>query len=160
MSLDLNIIGDLNIDMCKPYSNKILSNFINNFELRNVVNNFTRVAQYGERITRSLIDVVLTNNKKMSEADTIDCIFSDHKFVLVITEYLNNENQFYHELFRNLNAANQKKIDEELSTINFNSIFHEENVNSKQEIFQNKILSIIDLVAPVKKVRIKVEKDN
>ncbi|CAF1069906.1 unnamed protein product, partial [Brachionus calyciflorus] len=151
LTLDTFIVGDLNIDLNKINSNKLITEFIKNLSLKNVVQDFTRICKYGDLITRSTIDHVLTNSKCEVQSAVFNCSFSDHKFVSVVCNLVSTKNSSFYDLFRNLNQANIDKIKLALSQQNFDLIYAENDLEIKWDHFKNKILSVIDSISPVKR---------
>ena len=83
----LFIIGDLNMDL-KSKKGTHLKNFMANNNLINYVKTFTRIdkrfiKKKDNYVTpKTLIDVILHNNKQIIKTESSNCPFSDHNFVL------------------------------------------------------------------------------
>ncbi|CAF1023402.1 unnamed protein product, partial [Brachionus calyciflorus] len=151
LTTDLFVIGDMNADPNKGDQSNYLNKFIKNFKLNNSVNEFTRVAKYGEKYTKSTIDLVLSNNPS-TNSFVIDCSFSDHKFVTSVLNYENQPNEIITELFRNLGKNNLDLIKNKIKEQNYDHILRSNDVEQKWDFFKNLILSIVDHVAPLKKM--------
>jgi exonuclease III len=159
-SINLNeplfLIGDLNFDLldkdCK------LFDFINNYNLFNFVNKPTRISnnyhsKKNEFICKeSLIDIVLHNQNLILSTEVIDSIISDHQFVLTKMDIKQKKLEPTFIRMRNLSQTNLIKITERIESSNFNNQASIDNVNDKWTAIRDKILQIIDSIAPEKLV--------
>ena len=88
----LFIIGDLNMDL-KSIRGADLLNFLIRNNLKNSVEQHTRVCRsyYKDRkkfqTSKTLIDVIISNQEDKIENQVIGCPFSDHKFIIAALEY-------------------------------------------------------------------------
>ena len=83
----LFIFGDLNMDL-RSSKGLDLANFLLRNDLKNFVNEHTRVCRsyYKDKkkfqTSKSLIDVCISNQNKVTGVKVIGCPFSDHKFLV------------------------------------------------------------------------------
>lgn len=155
----LFIIGDLNMNLYND-NNINLARFLSNNGLVNFVKNPTRTkSKYYSRHqsvieSSTSIDLVLHNMDLVVDTQCIFCPFSDHDFVQIDLKLIKitTTNRFI--FGRNLSQCNLNKITDLINKSNI-SIDNNVSTNENWLHFKNKILNIIDEVAPVKKIMLR-----
>ena len=165
-STDLNdslfIVGDININLLNVNKqDNNLTNFMYGLGLKNYVLEPTRsVTKYYQKSksfknSSTLIDVFLHNNFFKVSCKTVDCPFSDHKFVIANIDLpqlddLQVDNLIENRIeTRNLSNSNIIKIIDYFRDIKIN-INEYESVDEKWEILKSNLLNSINTVAPFK----------
>ena len=162
LNLDQNlfIIGDLNQDLlsvCGSHLQKLLDNY----EFKNYILEPTRVNTKYYKKTKSyktsktLLDVVIHNNNLIKRSMVVPCFFSDHKFVCCQIEFEKALKQDTEALLRQLNSANLDTIICMIEAIDFTSIEESFSVHEKWNSFKESILTVVNSVAPIKKVKLR-----
>ena len=159
---DLVIIGDLNMNLLEERNlNSNLIEFLFNNNLKQLVTEPTRIcSKYYERsnnfsCSKSLIDVVIHNNNLVQDTQSIHCPFSDHNFIVGTLDCKKANRKSEYFIGRNLLTNNVQLITEKLLTTNFNGLHQASNVNDRWLFLRSKILSIVDSVAPEKKITVR-----
>jgi len=156
----LFIFGDLNMDL-KSEKGDDLKDFLINNDYKNFIDDYTRIATYecstsGElRTTKTYLDIVLSNSDKVTKTSTFGCFFSDHNFVIASLAYKSSKHIPFTSEGRDLSEANMIKIADEISKLNYDDFNAETDVELKWIIFKDALLSIINLIAPVKTIKVK-----
>ena len=168
LNFDLNepifIFGDLNLDLL---SNKgdTLRSFMNDYNFSNSVSEPTRIAFFKHRISKevimssTLIDVCLSNNILPCSSKVIGCPFSDHKFVTTTINTPSIKSEASSVLGRNLNEINTRLILEEINKMNLRELNEIVDTDLRWINIKNKLLSIIDAIAPIKKINTATNKN-
>ena len=158
-SLPLFIIGDLNMDL-KTNKGFALRNFMLEFSLNNHVNEFTRAATswYNKKskyvTSKSLIDVILHNGNLINITQTIDCPFSDHKFVVAGLNFAPSKSVIVHKKIRNLSSLNLSIINVNLSKLNIFYDYNGYSINQVWEHLKSNMIALTNTFAPFKSVAI------
>ena len=146
------IVGDLNLDLFSKRGDP-LKQFMSLNALKNAGDKPTRVAiRNGAIASSTLIDVVLHNTNLVTNANTIDFPFSDHKMVLVQLNQAATEIVHNFKLSRKLNKKNTEMIANEIFSIDFSILNSILDLNDRWFFFKKIILNVIDSIAPFKKV--------
>ena len=159
-SMSLFIIGDLNMDL-KSSKGIPLSLFMQDFSLKNFVNQFTRSVKNwnikkNKFITsRSLIDVILHNGSLISDTKTIDCPFSDHKLVVASLKLNPAKVVVTKRKIRNLNTLNITKIISNLGSLDLFFDFNGFSIENIWNYLKNTIINLTNKFAPLKNIEIK-----
>jgi hypothetical protein len=149
------IVGDLNLDLFSKRGDP-LKQFMSLNALKNAGDKPTRVAiRNGAIASSTLIDVVLHNTNLVTNANTIDFPFSDHKMVLVQLNQAATEIVQNFKLSRKLNKKNTEMIANEIFSIDFSILNSILDLNDRWFFFKKIILNVIDSIAPFKKVKLK-----
>lgn len=155
----LFIIGDLNMDLASSKGD-VLKSFLANFNLRNFVFEYTRVCKKFYRknnkakSSKTIIDVVLHNSDLITSTKTIDCPFSDHRFVSIKIRLNTLKEKKPECMGRALSLAKLDVIKKKLSLTEFEIDFNQ-NVNSNLNETQKKIRLIMDEFSPIKSIKLK-----
>ena len=157
----LFIIGDLNMDLHSSKGND-LKEFLLNNDYKNFVNDVTRIGrrEKDDKVSKTLIDVVIHNSNMISSTKAIGCPFSDHHFVLTTLKTKsakltkNNEN-----VGRSLSEKNLLVIADNIGKISLNDLDFNHDVDIIWNNLKNKITIVIDEFAPKKNFKLK-DKNN
>ena len=142
-----------------------LQQLMNNYSLPNYINEPTRIANYKSketgliRTTKTLIDVILHNGDLIHKTAVIGCPYSDHKFILASINLKTMSSNTFSMLCRNTSGKNMLLIITAINNIDFNFIQELPDVNSKLSAFSNVLLDVINLVAPLRSIKIKDRED-
>lgn len=161
LETNLVILGDLNMDLSAENEQNInLLEFLLNNNLNQAVNQPTRIcAKYYEKskkfnCTKTLIDVLIHNNDIVRKVYNINCPFSDHKFVLAKLDLKKKEVKANYFIGRKLTAKNVNLIVERITELGHFEIMQILDAHSKWICLRDKLLEIIDSVAPIEKIKI------
>ncbi len=157
----LFIIGDLNMNLLKTNETNNLSNFMENNLLTNYVTNPTRIAtiekNYQLTQTETLIDVIIHNDQLITNCHVVECPFSDHCFVLINIKIAKQQYQLKTIMGRHLTNKNLNKIYEHYDKIDFSALYSASNPDTKWLIFKEKILDLLNKIAPEVTIIIKTK---
>jgi hypothetical protein len=137
---------------------------MDDFDYNNHVTEFTRVAKkfYKKKnkyiTSKTIIDVVLHNRDLVQSTKVVNCPYSDHKFVVTKIKLPKNTNNAQSSIMGRM--LNEKNVDLIVKAIKDNENLKVNtiklvNVNDHLNVIHNNLNSIIDSVAPVKKIKIK-----
>lgn len=116
---DVIITGDFNIDVAKhSFYSKKLSQAINNLGMKQIVGEFTRITQ----LSSTIIDLVITNNRKI-QAQVLDThVISDHCVISVITVEKNTVQIISDVMINDYRAYSPEKLKSKLSKTNWDDV--------------------------------------
>jgi len=149
------LLGDLNMDLINN-NNENLIEFISHYELKNYVTKPTRtLLKYYQhtkqnRLSSTLIDVVIHNHNLIDFVDVLDCSFSDHDFVAAKLKF---DKEALSDSFitkRDLNEKNIALISQEMLKINFEKFDLIDDVDERWATMKADILIVLDKIAPEK----------
>lgn len=153
------IIGDLNMDQACNKGD-VLKSFLDSFNFKNFVFEFTRVCKkfYKKKnkakSSKTIIDVVFHNSNLVSSTKTIDCPFSDHRFVSIKIKLKTPKDKKLEFIGRSLPESKLDAIKEKLSELSLEINFNQ-NVNENLNDLQNDIRLVMDDISPLKPTKIK-----
>jgi hypothetical protein len=138
-----------------------LKDFISFNKFLNLIEEPTRVrtrffkASGDGSASSTLLDVLIHNKDLVIETKVVACPYSDHKFIVAAIK--TDKDKPEPEIFwsRNLSENNIKLIEESLKSVDFSKLDVIESPNDKWLYFKKSILSILDTIAPLKKVTLK-----
>ena len=151
----LFIVGDLNMDL-RSVKGFDLKNFLIRNELKNYVEQHTRVCRsYYKKKKRfikskTLIDVIIHNQNRVVSSQVIGCPFSDHKFIIAALDFTKTKTIKFTNTGRSLSEKNLILISDHLKAQDFSFDTNEQDIDMIWTNQKEKIISILDLVAPVK----------
>ena len=141
--------------------NNIILKFIKDNNLKNEItqpthsilryNNETKQSTFSE----SCIDLLIHNSNLIHSTKIIDCPFSAHKFILANLQIIAEKKQEKYMNMRNLSIANVEKINFIIDNYDFSDIRTINGSNNKWILIKNILLTIIDSIAPIKKILLK-----
>ncbi|CAF0933183.1 unnamed protein product [Brachionus calyciflorus] len=160
--LQLLVIGDLNEDLLSLRGADLVK-FINENELLNCIDKPTRFNKISmvnnDKASNSLLDVCLhkslDNHGISIYSDVHGCPFSDHQFVYIALNVDGQQHENEAIYGRNLCPKNVESITSELKQVNFNEAFKYYETYRQWGWVKNKILSVIDKIAPIKCLKVK-----
>ena len=123
------------------------------FSLKEIIQEPTRVTSS----TSSLLDHILTNSGwKISQKGVIDVGLSDHQLIYCIRKISRTKTNRHNQIrVRSLKNYTQEILIEELKKINFPDYNIFSNINIAYKDLVEKILSVVDKIAPYKVLRVK-----
>ena len=146
------ILGDFNQDLFTAHGKKLLS-LMKTLNFLSVVSEPTRVTES----SATLIDNIFTNSISLIDrVSTVDCPFSDHKFVFCS---LNLKSPKINKCLITSRCLDNRKIEifrEKLSLVSFTFLDSVVDVNDKWFALRNCLTKLLDEVAPAKPVKIKL----
>lgn len=147
-------MGDFNINILSKNTpeNIFLDNLTKTFNLTQLINEPTRITLN----TSTLIDLIFTNNDEITyKSDVIDLPqFSDHHLVYCsvnIPIVRNTPRYIYRRDIKNINL-NRFELD--ACNTDWNQILTLNNLNDKVEVFNNLIIKLFDMHAPIQRIKI------
>ena len=167
LSEPIVIIGDLNMNL-DDNNNTDFAEFLTNNHLTNFVTEPTRVAtiSHSNSLTTTssstLIDVILHNANLITKTATIDCPFSDHKFVLAnlqLDSITRTGNSSTCISTRCLSNAKLLSIQNATQLLNHTELSSLADVNSRWSSLKASLVNILNTHAPLKTVHLP-QKDN
>ena len=123
------------------------------FSLKEIIQEPTRVTSS----TSSLLDHILTNSRwKISQKGVIDVGLSDHQLIYCTRKNSRTKTNRHNQIrVRSLKNYTQEILKEELKKINFPDYNIFSNINIAYKDLVEKILSVVDKIAPYKVLRVK-----
>ena len=141
-----------------------MSNYLLDNDLINYVNDFTRIctSYYTKKkestTSKTLIDVVIHNQNKITRTKVFGCPFSDHNFVLSSLAFESGKNLPPENTpGRCLSDENLIKINQKIELADLAFLDKENDINENWLKFKETLLGIIDDVAPIKKIKMKAK---
>ena len=124
------------------------------FSLKEIIQEPTRVTSS----TSSLLDHILTNSGwKVSQKGVIDVGLSDHQLIYCTRKIVRAKTNVHNQIrVRSLKNYTQEILLEELRKINFPDYSIFSNVNIAYKGFVEKILRVVNKIAPFKVLRVKM----
>ena len=167
MDLEQNlfILGDLNQDLLSS-DGKLLAEFIKNYDFTQHVKAFTRVAtkhfkaSNTFKTSRSLLDVVIHNKDLVKKTLVSYCPFSDHKFVVALLEFKSAKPVESSNMLRKLSVKNLENIKLIIDNTDFSDINLSDLTDDRWILLKNRILDVVNTIAPVKKIKSKNQDEN
>ena len=153
----LVILGDLNLDALND-NNTELNNFLLQNNFTNWIKTPTRIASKhyvhnnSIKISISSLDVLITNDQIVKHAGTIDCPFSDHKFIFGSLKFDKLKSLPTKILTRKLNEENLLRINYEISKTDFSTFNSIEDVDLRWLELKSNLINIVDEVAPLREI--------
>ena len=150
------ITGDFNYDLIKYESHKQTNEFydlISSYSYRPLILQPSRVTYK----SNTLIDNIFVNDLGcISEGGNLTASISDHflqfSFCDVFGKINNKEKEY--KFKRNYRHFKHEEFLEELNNIDWSDVINEEsNVNKSFDLFHNKIESLLNTMAPIKKIK-------
>jgi hypothetical protein len=151
------ILGDFNINLIgkniTSNSSKRYKEFCTMHGLKQLINSPTRVTEN----TSSLLDHILTNTyDKISEVGVIDAGLSDHQITYCTRKTMREKFNDHKDItIRSLKNYTQDAFVNSLLEVNYPNYFEFTDINVAYEDFISRTTSVIDKLAPEKKVCIK-----
>ena len=107
-----------------------------------------------------MIDVLLTNSDLVIKTSVTDCPFSDHRFISAVLDIKTTKDNSTNIInSRNFSESNLGLIQQAFANIDFAFIDEIVDVNIKWQSLKNLIESVINLICPVKALKLKSNND-
>jgi len=157
ISRNVYYLGDLNADLLDPdrppKDGRTLLDLLDIFDLHCLINKATRKA----RTSETLLDVILTNNKKTAlNSDVVDTQISDHSLVYCILRSRAPILRSRKICFRSLKSYSQEKMLNDLHKVPFLDVMEVfDDIDDKLYAFEQLYSDILDEHAPVKQTHIR-----
>ena len=151
------ILGDMNCDVVKvdmASHTKHLCEIMDRFNFKQLITSPTRVTNS----TSSLIDLIWTNEQeKIGKASVIETALSDHYLVYctVGKRPMSKENEHRYKVGRNMSKVNTAKLKGDAAVVTWEEVESKDDVVGAYDLFEKKLLCLLDKHAPVRKSRIK-----
>ena len=152
---ELMVLGDMNICMLHPASS-LSRNYLsvcNLFGLRQLISEPTRVTD----ISSTILDHILCNNsEKICQSGVITVGISDHYMTYVSRKVVKGQINGHKTVkIRSLRNYTRDKLVESLNSVNWSDVSNCSDVNQAWSTFESLFTGVLDIVAPVKEVRLK-----
>ena len=153
---DIYVLGDFNICLTGDKSNyrKSYTNLLGLHKFKQLIKEPTRVTD----TSATCIDHIFVNkSEKVCQAGVIKSGISDH-FITFCTRKISRDSLNKHNTVsaRSMKNYCSENYIEKLQRINWENVFDCSNVNDAWNSFKTMLLQVINDIAPVKEVRIKV----
>ena len=150
------ILGDLNCDLLNTTSRecKLLTEMMCELDLKQIIESPTRITD----ISQSLIDVILVNSPKtVRDSGVLNCIISDHLPVYVTLKLKPIKPPPTYITVRSYKNCDPEVFaaDLALEPERLLSIFSVNDVNEKLKIFDEVLQTTLNLLAPIKTVKVR-----
>lgn len=145
--------GDFNIDFLNIFNNgtKKLTSLIDNFGLKQIIDQPTRISA----TSMTLIDLVICSDNLIVSDFTVENFnLSDHCLVNCKLKFPNSTTEPLYYTYRCFKNFNYEQFYNDLSNLPFQLILHTNNIDEKISIFNRLLLSLFQIHAPIKTVRI------
>ena len=154
---ELYIMGDINIDFNdkKHPATKKLSSFIKPYGLNQIIKNTTRYS----KDKNSIIDVFITNSNYISNSGVCDANISDHQMILLTRKKIKIPKKKCTFIGRSYRNYNKDDFQNSLREANWESFDALNDVTAKWDILIDKINGLIDARCPLKRYKVKQEKE-
>ena len=153
---DLLVLGDFNICLLKNKSNlfKQYEEVLNFFSCRQLINEVTRETD----TTYSCLDHIFTNNEsKICQAGVIKSGLSDHYITFCTRKIIKGQIGKHNTIkIRSLKNYSFEGLNNKLKNVNWSMVTSCNNVNEAWGNFKSVFTNILDSIAPIKQVRIKL----
>jgi hypothetical protein len=149
----LILYGDWNINFLQTNSHtRELSNLLLRYNLKHVVNVPTRIT----KTTATLLDVVITNEKKsINSLKIMDLGLSDHYAQILTIPVLDFSNIAYRIKKRQFSEANVQEFLYLLNKVTWQEVYVESDVNAKFNTFMDVFLYCYNTAFPMKTVHVR-----
>ena len=150
------LIGDFNTNI-RTKDTSIYKSFLNYCSLHNMVQ---LIAQYTRvcTVSQTIIDLILTNDlTKISRSGVIQCSLSDHD-IIYCTRKLHKSAVNCHNTirFRSLKNYTCEALNAALEKLDWSKVTNCTSTEEAWACFKSTFLSVVDILAPMKVIRMKV----
>lgn len=151
--------GDLNIDCLGLNDNSLqkLNDLLECFDLNQIIDEPTRYSETSAK----LIDVICCSHNipiKNTHVSAASSLFSDHCLVSCTLGRGKYKYEPFQYTFRDYKYFDHASFTNDLKNANFDQIFNFIDINDKVNCFNNLLLNLFDLYAPIKTVMIRKKK--
>ena len=157
-NLEIFIMGDFNIDLSDPENQNAIALIegLQNFGLFQKINTPTR---HAKNSTSSLIDHIYTNSKTITESGNITLNISDHDLVYIVRKKARPANVKLAFKGRSYRNYDQELFQENLANLDWENLYECNDVDQAWNILLENIRQEIELLCPLKDIKIKKQKD-
>lgn len=157
LSDNICCVGDFNLNYLN-YSSKEVREFnllLSSMGLAQVFTHPTRVTLQSE----SLIDlIIMSDNMEVVKCDTLASMFSDHEFIFCEIQIPTLRKKTEFKEYRNYKNIDIQQFDQDLRSIPWRNILDIDNADGKVDFINSNINALLDLHAPIKKIRLSKSK--
>jgi len=150
-------LGDVNVDQnnISSLNYKKLDITMKMFGMVQVVQDITRIAKLGNRITKTTIDVVITNTySKFLDCEVLDDCIGDHQVVKCIIDFnVHKASKFKKLLIRDHSKMNVTALKEFLETCDYRPILDSISLNDAVDGLNEHIHHYYDHFCPIKQIK-------
>ena len=156
MDSEVYILGDFNTNVaCKSKSSLqiSLSNFCNNFSLKQLITDYTRITIN----SKSIIDLIIVSDvSKVSQSGVIPIGISDHFLTYCTRKSVKCKFGKHNTVsVRSCKNYDPVKFKQKLNSVNWFDVVNCDDIESAWGNFKTLFMGVLDEVAPVKHVRVK-----
>ena len=151
--VDLYLLGDMNIDYLKKASPAYikLAFFEKSNQLAQIISDTTR----NTNNTKTLLDIILTDDKHVANSGTLDMMMSDHQSIFVIKKKSREKREEAHFVGRSYKDFDIHSFKERLCALDLDDIFE---IDDPEEIWGNILGHIkedLDMHCPIREFNIR-----
>lgn len=150
--------GDFNLNLFNNSSaTRYFTNILQIFDLNQLITEPTRISDN----TETLIDLVITDmNESVMESGTVDMsdLECDHELTYCVMNLKKEPIDPVTKTYRDFKNMDIEKLYLDADRINWNDIYMTQDINDKLKLFNEKILQIYDVNAPLKTTKIRSRK--
>ena len=157
-NLETFIMGDINVNL-SDLQNLNAITLVENLQHYGFAQKITDSTRHAKNNRSSLIDHIYTNSDKIQEAGNITLNISDHDMIYVIrkkNKALNVKLSFKGRSYR---QYDREQFQENLANRNWDLFYGSNDVDQAWAYLLNSILEEIELMCPLKNIKIKKQKD-
>jgi len=157
---DIILAGDLNLDLLKDETNtRLLTDIFKTYDM--TLLNINRVTRPNDNINGgTLIDHIFTSIPNSSKFDTLEYDCSDHKAIFTTLDIPIERPKDVFRYVRKFNDENWHKFQDLLIKENWDDVYQQNDIDSKSEIFINRIVEYFNLSFPLTKIIIRANQIN
>lgn len=141
-------LGDLNVNLLNDNNTTTMfQSLLEGMGLKQIISQPTRITAN----SFSLIDVIIISDDLNIKSNEVrDLGTSDHNFVGCIINTLVQKNKSCSRSFRDFSKFNAKDFEADMLVLDWDNIVKTTDVNKKIEIFNNYLMALYDIHAPLK----------
>ena len=148
---EITLLGDFNLDLLKFDKLNVIEQFVNVMFCNYFQPVILQPTRYTDNSRPTLIDSIFVNSLDLKAiSGNLISKISDHMPNFIILQRNISENKKLKIIKRNFRNFNEATFINEIKQVNFHNLFDtQNNIHIKYDIFQNKILEIIEKHAPL-----------
>ncbi|XP_035688766.1 uncharacterized protein LOC118424326 [Branchiostoma floridae] len=144
---ELYLLGDFNVDLTQPRKppSKALTNLTEKYQLRQLINEPTRVHQYSS----TLIDHIYCSDMHyVNTSGVVQCTISDHYAVFCTRKAARRHSGVKYVSSRKFTKFDEQNYLADLSEIDWSPLYHADSVDDAWTFFKSSFTTVSDLHAP------------
>ena len=151
--IELFVMGDMNVNCLSKKSNdyKKLNFLIQSNGLTQLIKSPTRNTQNSQ----SLVDLILTNSKYVSEAGSLDHYLSDHQPIFVVKKKKRDDRPSVKFKGRSYKNFDRKAFGDKLLDLDWDDFYEIKDPNLAWDFILGKFLPILEVMCPIQSFSIK-----